>query len=73
MLPDTGERYMSTPLFESISEEMDAEEMALSGSTPSCRFDAAPVCAVQPRKESSPVLDPEAETFVNEIVRNNFV
>ncbi len=34
MLPDTGERYMSTPLFESIEEEMDAEEIALSQSTP---------------------------------------
>jgi cysteine synthase A len=34
MLPDTGERYMSTPLFESIPEEMTAEEIALSRSTP---------------------------------------
>lgn len=34
MLPDTGERYMTTPLFESIQEEMDAEETALSKSTP---------------------------------------
>ena len=34
MLPDTGERYMSTPLFEDIVEEMDAEEVALSRSTP---------------------------------------
>jgi len=34
MLPDTGERYMSTPLFEEIPEEMDAEELALSRSTP---------------------------------------
>jgi cysteine synthase len=34
MLPDTGERYMSTPLFQDIPEEMDAEEFALSRSTP---------------------------------------
>ncbi len=34
MLPDTGERYMSTPLFESIPEEMTEEETALSRSTP---------------------------------------
>ncbi|RVD38107.1 pyridoxal-phosphate dependent enzyme [Mesorhizobium sp. M4B.F.Ca.ET.019.03.1.1] len=40
MLPDTGERYMSTPLFDGIETEMDAEEMALSRSTPSCQFDA---------------------------------
>ncbi|WP_417411095.1 PLP-dependent cysteine synthase family protein [Hoeflea sp.] len=34
VLPDTGERYLSTPLFEGISEEMDAEETAISLSTP---------------------------------------
>ncbi len=40
MLPDTGERYMSTPLFEAIGEDMTAEELEISRSTPSCRFDA---------------------------------
>ena len=34
MLPDIGERYLSTPLFEGIEEEMDDEEMALMRSTP---------------------------------------
>lgn len=34
MLPDTGERYMSTPLFETIPEEMTEDEVALSRSTP---------------------------------------
>ena len=34
MLPDTGERYLSTPLFEGIDAEMNAEELALSQSTP---------------------------------------
>ncbi len=34
MLPDTGERYLSTPLFESIPADMDDEELALSHSTP---------------------------------------
>ncbi len=34
MLPDTGERYLSTPLFEDIPEEMTDEEIALSQSTP---------------------------------------
>ncbi|MCC6204758.1 MAG: pyridoxal-phosphate dependent enzyme [Hyphomicrobiales bacterium] len=34
MLPDTGERYLSTPLFETIPADMDAEEHALSLSTP---------------------------------------
>lgn len=34
MLPDTGERYMTTPLFEGIGEDMNEEELALSTSTP---------------------------------------
>ena len=34
MLPDTGERYLSSPLFEGIVEDMSDEERALSASTP---------------------------------------
>lgn len=34
MLPDTGERYLSTPLFEEIPAEMTEEEVAISRSTP---------------------------------------
>ena len=34
MLPDTGERYLSTPLFESIGEDMDDAELEISRSTP---------------------------------------
>jgi cysteine synthase A len=34
MLPDTGERYLSSPLFEGIPEDMTEEEEALSKSTP---------------------------------------
>ena len=34
MLPDTGERYLSTPLFEGIPEDMTDEETELSKSTP---------------------------------------
>lgn len=34
MLPDTGERYLSSPLFEKIEEFMSPEEIALSHSTP---------------------------------------
>ena len=40
MLPDTGERYMTTPLFEGIETEMDEEEKALSRSTPGFQFAA---------------------------------
>ncbi len=35
MLPDTGERYLSSPLFEGIPEDMTPEEKAISQSTPS--------------------------------------
>lgn len=35
MLPDTGERYLTTPLFQDIPEAMDEAELALSRSTPS--------------------------------------
>ena len=34
MLPDTGERYLSTPLFEDIVEFMSDEEIEISKSTP---------------------------------------
>jgi cysteine synthase A len=34
MLPDTGERYLSSPLFEGVAEGMDEQEIALSHSTP---------------------------------------
>ncbi len=40
MLPDTGERYLSTPLFEGVAEEMTDEEMAISLSTPTAQMDA---------------------------------
>jgi cysteine synthase len=38
MLPDTGERYLSTPLFADIPAEMSAEEMAISRSTPAAQI-----------------------------------
>ena len=38
MLPDTGERYLSTPLFEGIAEDMTEDERAISLSTPSARM-----------------------------------
>jgi cysteine synthase A len=34
MLPDTGERYLSTPLFENIPVDMSEEEQAIFRSTP---------------------------------------
>ena len=34
MLPDTGERYLSTPLFADVVADMNEEELAISRSTP---------------------------------------
>ncbi|MEP4198714.1 MAG: pyridoxal-phosphate dependent enzyme [Aliishimia sp.] len=39
MLPDTGERYLSTPMFEDIAAEMDADEIAISRSSPGYLMD----------------------------------
>ncbi|GMV10817.1 MAG: cysteine synthase [Gemmatimonadota bacterium] len=41
MLPDTGERYLSTPLFDGVAADMTEEEMALSRSTPSHQMEPA--------------------------------
>ncbi len=43
MLPDTGERYLSTPLFAEVPADMTAEEVAISRSTPSAQFPLPPV------------------------------
>ena len=37
MLPDTGERYLSTPLFADVGADMNEEELKISASTPSNR------------------------------------
>jgi cysteine synthase A len=43
MLPDTGERYLSTPLFADVGTDMNEEEMRISRSTPLAQFPAQPV------------------------------
>lgn len=40
MLPDTGERYLSTPLFADVAADMTEEELEISRSTPSAQFAA---------------------------------
>jgi cysteine synthase A len=69
MLPDTGERYLSTPLFADVAVEMTAEERAISTSTPNYRFDAQPgTCALSP-VAAQPVT-PEAEAFVRRTIED---
>ena len=40
MLPDTGERYLSTPLFADVPVDMTEEEIRIARSTPSAQFPA---------------------------------
>jgi cysteine synthase A len=64
MLPDTGERYLSTPLFSDIPADMTDEELAIARSTPNYRFDA-PSAAAPPGPASVPQAVPaDAEAFV---------
>jgi cysteine synthase A len=70
MLPDTGERYLSTPMFEDIAVDMNAEEQEISRSTPHYRFDAqAPAPAPAAGSEAPPTeLDPNAVAFVEGVL-----
>jgi cysteine synthase len=69
MLPDTGERYLSTALFEDIAESMTEEEIDLSRSTPGMRFDAAPTPpSAQEAPAAPPPVDPEIERLVDELI-----
>ena len=67
MLPDTGERYLSTPLFGEIGEDMTEEEVTLSKSTPNFRFDvqAAAAPAAAPAD-----VDAEARQYIEDMVNN---
>jgi cysteine synthase A len=65
MLPDTGERYLSTPLFGDISEEMTQEEIAISRSTPGYRFDVSTASA--PAAQNAPVEAAAKQEFQGDI------
>ena len=42
MLPDTGERYLSTPLFADVPADMTADELEISESTPLAQLPPKP-------------------------------
>jgi len=73
MLPDTGERYLSTPLFAEIPADMTDEELTISRSTPRARFDAPPPAVASPptpapkTPEPPPRVTPAAAAFVAEV------
>lgn len=70
MLPDTGERYLSTPLFADVPVEMTDEEIEISRSTPRYRFDTPPAeaPAASARPEPPPEPTPAAAAFVTDTV-----
>lgn len=65
MLPDTGERYLSTPLFEDIGEKMDEEEQEISRSTKGYRFDLPSKPPVQPTADELPAIDEQAVRYID--------
>ncbi len=67
MVPDTGERYLSTLLFEGVPEEMTPEEWAISRSTPSVRFDKP---GPPPPPVPAGAIDPEADDFVTALLND---
>jgi len=75
MLPDTGERYLSTPLFDGIGEEMNAAELEISRSTATCRFDVEAGDEETLEATPQPVIefDPAAQAFVREVIDNEAV
>jgi len=73
MLPDTGERYLSTPLFDDIPVEMTDEEQIIMRSTPNFRFGAPPPPPAVEGKEiedtaSAPPAD--AVTFLEDAIHD---
>lgn len=70
ILPDTGERYLSTPLFDGIEEEMDAEELAIAATTPGFRFDTATV-QTAPAVTKPVHLDPSAVAHFEALISDS--
>ena len=58
MLPDTGERYLSTPLFADISPDMNDEEKAIWESTSAFKNMPAPAPAPAATAAASPAAPP---------------
>jgi len=70
MLPDTGERYLSTPLFDDIPADMTDEEFEISRSTPGARFDAPPPAKPDKAATEEPEIEAPADAvkFLNDTI-----
>ena len=51
IIPSTGERYLSTPLFDDVPGDMTEDEESIAHSTPNYNFDSAPPPAPQEEDE----------------------
>ena len=72
MLPDTGERYLSTPLFEDIAEDMNEEELAISESTPNYRF-VPPAPGAVSEAPTTVDVDEESLEMLDALIRSDAV
>ena len=69
MLPDTGERYLSTPLFEDIPADMTEDEQEIARSTPNYRFDSPPPApsSEEVQEETELVVEEDAREFLDSV------
>jgi cysteine synthase A len=69
MLPDTGERYLSTPLFADIPADMTADELGIARSTPNYRFDVAAAPSA-PAPAAPGTVAADAAAFVEQVIKD---
>jgi cysteine synthase A len=68
MLPDTGERYLSTPLFEDIPVDMTEAEQDIARSTPNYRFDSPPPASAAKNEDAAPMaVEEDAREFLDTV------
>jgi cysteine synthase A len=68
MLPDTGERYLSTPLFEDIPVDMTEAEQDIARSTPNYRFDSPPPAPAAKNEDAAPMaVEEDAREFLDTV------
>lgn len=70
MLPDSAERYISTPLFENIADNMSGEEKLIAESTPNYRFDSPPPLPVIEVEERAPLVSETIQNMLRQLVQN---
>ena len=73
MLPDTGERYLSTPLFDDIPADMTEDEQDIARSTPNYRFDSPPPTPPPEDEDETPALsvDSDARDFLDTVTNDD--